>query len=49
MRYNINKDGTVKQVQDPNQKHKTLDDLIRENEKFKREVLKKKALLKNKL
>lgn len=48
MRYVINKEGTVKQIQDPNSKHKDLDDLIRENEKFKREALAKKALLKSK-
>tara|TARA_B110000977_G_scaffold37167_1_gene49935 strand:- start:318 stop:455 length:138 start_codon:yes stop_codon:yes gene_type:complete len=44
----MNKDGTVKLTQDPNQKHKSLDDLIKENEIFKRKVLKKKALEKNK-
>tara|TARA_R110000744_G_scaffold315860_1_gene422631 strand:+ start:286 stop:435 length:150 start_codon:yes stop_codon:yes gene_type:complete len=47
MQYVINKDGTVKQTQNPNQKHKNLDDLIKENEIFKRKVLKEKALEKN--
>lgn len=47
MQYQVNKDGTVKEIRDPNQKPKTLNDLIRENEKFKRKALEKKALLKN--
>ena len=47
MQYVINKDGTVKQIQNSNSKHKDLNDLIRENEKFKRKALEKKALSKS--
>jgi hypothetical protein len=52
MKYNVNKDGTVNQIQDPNQKHKTLEDLIKENAIFnkKAKVVKwENALRKNKL
>ena len=48
MKYTVNKDGTVNQIQDPNQKHKTLEDLIRDNEVFKIEQW-RKALLNNTL
>jgi len=52
MKYNINKDGIVTQQQDPNQKHKTLEDLIKENRIFnkKAKVMKwENALRKNTL